>query len=91
MPDNTKTATVMVDGIEVEYDPNILASPKFSMAIGDIADDDLDDGEKLLVNARLMRMLFGQRRYALMDELEARDLELRDWLPSFFGAVGAKN
>lgn len=87
--DDTQNVEVM--GIEVEYPKSVLSSPKFMMAIGDVADEDLPDDEKLVVNARMMRMLFGSGRYALMDELESAGIEFSDWLPKFFEAVGAKN
>lgn len=83
--------TVEVGGIEVEYDRAVLSSTKFSVAMGDLSDDDLPDAEKLVVNARAMRMLFGEGRYRLMDELEAKGVEFNTWLPAFFEAVGAKN
>jgi len=83
--------TVEVRGVEVEYDPSVLTSQKFIMAMGDISDEELDDSEKLVVNARIMRMLFGGKRYSLMDELESRDEEFGGWLTAFFEAVGAKN
>lgn len=85
------TATVEVRGVEAEYRPDVLRSAKFGMAIGDLSDDDLTEEEKLVVNARLMRMLFGEGRYRLMEALEEEGVEFQEWLPEFFEAVGAKN
>ena len=85
------TDVVEVDGVSIEYYPDVLKSQRFIMALGDITDDDLPEGEKIVVTARMMRMLFGDGRYRIVDEMERRGAVFKDWLMSFFKAVGAKN
>jgi len=87
-----------VDGIEVEFDKSKLSDMRFVTMLGDIEDDSLDDGEKLIVQSRLLRFIFGRaQRDRIQDELaEKADDNLANeafsvWWVEFLKAANAKN
>ena len=90
--------TVEVDGITVEFDESMLKDMRFLTMLGDIEDESLDDGEKLIVQSRLLRLMFGRaQRDRIQDELASRADDTLDnaafsaWWVEFLKAANAKN
>lgn len=87
-----------VGGIEVEFDKSKLKDMRFVTMLGDIEDESLSDGEKLVVQSRLLRFVFGRaQRDRIQDELakKADDNLANDafasWWVEFLKAANAKN
>lgn len=88
---------VTVQGIEVPFDKAKLADVRFVIMLGDLNDDTLEDSEKMAAQARVMRFLFGNDRYRILDGIAESNggnvdgIVFGAWLAQYFEAVGAKN
>lgn len=88
---------VTVGGIEVDFDKAKLADMRFTVMLGDLSDETLDEGAKLTLVAQMLRFMFGGERYKIMDALAEKNGgaltgdEFVEWWTEFLGEVGAKN
>ena len=85
------TATVEVGGAIVEYNPSALGSMSLVLALGDLADESLPDNERLVVNARVMRLLFGENRYEVAKLVDESGETFALWMAQFLKEARAKN
>ena len=89
--------TVTVNGIEAPYDSAKLGDVRFVLMLGELSDDSLADSEKLSAYAHMVRFLFGDERYRILEGLAEANGGSADvdafstWLAEYFEAVGAKN
>lgn len=90
-------STIAVDGIEVPFDASKLADQRLVLMMGDLADETLDAGERLAVQARMLRFVFGSERDRIMDEIAAKSGgtltadALGAWWVAYLTEAGAKN
>lgn len=87
-----------INGINVEFDKDKLADMRFITMLGDIEDESLSQEEKLIVQSRLLRFVFGRaQRDRIQDELAKKaDGSLANeafsaWWIEFLKAANAKN
>lgn len=89
--------TLEVDGIQVSLDRDKLADTRFITMLGDIEDETFDAAQKMIVQARMLRFVFGGERDRIMDELAERNDGVlkndafRAWWIEFLKAANAKN
>lgn len=86
---------VEVRGVRVRVRLADLEDVRFTYALGKVADDAVDDAEKLTWYARMLDVLFGGEAYSIMCRLaDDGPLDAAAWSDFYMGvleAVGAKN
>lgn len=95
MGEKTKASTIEVGGIAVPFDPDKLSDTRFVVMLGDMDDPTLDAGEKMVVQSRLLRFVFGEERERIMDALAdggklTNEAFSAFWI-AFLKAANAKN
>lgn len=92
--------TVEVGGVEYPVYRERISDVRFSVMLGDLEDESVSDADKIAVQARALRFLFGgdpsARDRALDQAAEAAGGILTQeafstWFAAYMKAVGAKN
>lgn len=97
MTDQGTVRTVEVDGITLDVDVSRFEDPRFTYALGKVADETLDEFARLTYANRMLDTLFGDDTYRVMCELAAAHggrLDVDTWQGFYvrvMGAVGSKN